>query len=105
MRCGSVRHAGRARKLDARYYNGPPDAQDDAYEHDDHLRLSRAQQFQYSCNALVQWIRTASDPSIPLWAPYRSDAQQNAIWYAKHCYLEARALGLLAERVKERWSA
>lgn len=91
--------------MDARGWNGPPDARDDAYEHDGHLRLSREQYFAASCNALVQWIRTASDPSIPLWAPYRSDAQKNAIWYAQHCYREARALGLLDEPARARRTA
>lgn len=86
--------------MDARGWNGEPDAQDDALEHDGHLRFSRQQGFEASCRALVQWIRTASDPAIPLYAPYRSDAQQNAVWYARHCVREARALGLLTEEEK-----
>lgn len=90
---------------DARAWNGEPDAQDDALEHDGHLRRTREQRFLDACNALVQWMHAASDPNVPLYAPYRGRVDGLAMWYARHCYREARALGLLEERADERRSA
>jgi hypothetical protein len=91
--------------MDARGWNGEPDAQDDALEHDGHLRRTREQRFSDACHGLVQWIHAASDPRLPLYAAYRGNSQGNAIWYARFCYREARALGLLEERADERRTA
>lgn len=92
--------------MDARGWCGEPDARDDAYEHDGHQRVTRRLRYRYACEALRLWIAQASDPSAPTWAPYSGEAQANAVWYARHCYREAHALGLLErEPVKARGAA
>lgn len=72
---------------DARYYNGPPDERDDAYEHDGHCRPSAAQRFHDACEGMLAAIETAADPRL------HGARVGVAVWWSRHVMREARKHG------------
>lgn len=56
--------------------------------------MSRLHRFDQACAGLVLNVRLAADPREAAWGAYVGDRIGLAVWFARYCAHEARALGL-----------